>query len=182
MDKSRFYLYQTKHQRYYTKRYNSIYCYVWCILALPVPSKRVVIVTEKPGRATVETCLTKDAPFLTHFSKLQRRAALYKSLGFLWFLECLAANKAYTMKNSGSPFTIRFISSTDDRFLEICHMSVYYHHLSMNHRVDLGQGAIWSLVLNKPVHRVTQKLFVNIIRPRKFLNLAKYPHNKCSQP
>lgn len=120
--------------------------------------------------------------FFDSFLQAPRRAALYKSLGFLWFLECLAANKAYTMKNSGSPFTIRFISSTDDRFLEICYMSVYYHHLSMNHRVDLGQGAIWSLVLNKPVHRVTQKLFVNIIRPRKFLNLAKYPHNKCSQP
>ena len=116
---------------------------------------------------------------------------------------------------------IRFIRSTDNRFLEICYMSpgvegaggtsssrlmgmcrwmgshfhdridyyrvpkigsdISYHHLSMNHHVDLGQGAIRSLVLNKPVHRVTQKLFINIY-PRKFLNLAKYPHYKCCQP
>ena len=69
MDKSRFYLYHTKHQTNQTKRYNTIYCFVDASLHF-VPSKRVVIVNEKSVEPSWDLSY-KGRAFLPHFCKPQ---------------------------------------------------------------------------------------------------------------
>ena len=68
-DKSRFYLYHTKHQTNQTKRYNAIYCFVDASLHF-VPSKRVVIVNEKSVEPSWDLSY-KGRAFLPHFCKPQ---------------------------------------------------------------------------------------------------------------
>lgn len=56
-----------------------------------------------------------------------------------------------------------------------------YHHFAVNNSKDLGEGPIFSLIINQPIHRFAHHLIINS-NSIKLLSMAEHSHYKSRQP